>query len=84
MFFEFLFRVNCDLSCLLRLIKEYQGKLYSGVEYLVTNLSNQNITLDAEIFKAQKGIYGITFTHDILEPSAQTRLLIVKQRNEDD
>lgn len=73
-----------DGSLRFRLIKAYQGKLYSGVEYLVTNLGAENIALDAEIFKAQKGIYGITFTHDILEPNSQTRLFIIKQRGEDE
>ena len=67
-----------------QLIKEYQGKSYSGIEYLLTNIGTSNIDLDADIFKGQKGVYGITFTHDILVPSAQTRLFIVKQRNEDD
>lgn len=66
------------------LIREYQGKQYSGQEYLVTNIGSQNIILDFDIFRGQKGLYGITFTHDILEPNKQTRLFIIKQRNVDE
>lgn len=67
-----------------RSIKEFQGKNYSGVEYLMTNLTQYAINTDAEIFKGQKGIYGITFIHDIIEPGKGTRLFIVKQRGADD
>ena len=66
------------------LIREYIGKQYSGQEYLVTNIGTQNIILDFDIFRGQKGLYGITFTHDILEPNKQTRLFIIKQRNADE
>lgn len=66
------------------LIREYQGKQYSGQEYLVTNIGTQNIILDYDIFRGQKGLYGVTFTHDILEPQKQTRLFIIKQRNVDE
>ncbi|AHJ12979.1 TraK domain-containing protein [Sulfurospirillum multivorans] len=67
-----------------RLIKEFQGKNYSGVEYIMQNTTKDTINTDAGIFKGQKGIYGITFVHDILEPGRSTRLFIVKQRGADD
>ena len=66
-----------------RLIKEYQGKLYSGVEYLVTNEGAQNVSLDWDMFKGQKGVYGITFDKDVLIPKEQARLFVVKQRGEE-
>ncbi|KIM08755.1 MAG: hypothetical protein KU29_03240 [Sulfurovum sp. FS06-10] len=66
-----------------RLIKEYQGKLYSGIEYLVTNDGSQHVTLDWDMFKGQKGVYGITFDKDILSPKEQARLFIIKQRGEE-
>lgn len=67
-----------------RLIKEYQGKTYSGVEYLVINEGTTNITLDWEMFKNQKGIYGVTFNKDILLPNENARLFIIKQRGNDE
>ena len=66
-----------------RHIKEYKGKLYSGIEYLLVNEGTQNITLDWDMFKGQKGVYGITFNKDVLKPQESARLFIVKQRGEE-